>query len=155
MEIERKFLVADPVAAVAEAVGRHTISQGYLCRVPERTVRVRLRDGEGFITVKGRNHGAERQEWEYAVPLADVRGMLSLCEAPILHKTRYIVPASGGLKWEVDSFDAPCCGLWLAEIELPTADTPFDRPRWLGEEVTDDPRYYNSVLCHGGAERQH
>lgn len=148
-EIERKFLVTSD-AFVQEAVAWHEIEQGYISRVPEGTVRVRLRDGHGFLTVKGRNSGAVRSEWEYAVPAGDARAMLAeVCGGAVLRKTRYIVPASdGGLCWEVDVFHAPerVRGLMLAEIELPAPDTPFVRPGWLGREVTGEAAYYNSNL---------
>lgn len=122
------------------------IVQGYLCREPHRTVRIRIKGDKGFITVKGINHGAVRQEWEYEIAVADARQMLRLCMPPIIDKTRHLIPASGTLIWELDQFRSPRPGLWVAEIELPTPDTPFDHPDWLGEEVTGDPAYYNSNL---------
>lgn len=147
-EIERKFLVSGR-GFIDEAEASHTIEQGYVSRRPEGTVRVRVRDGRGFITVKGITAGVTRREWEYEVPEADAREMLAeVCDGAVLRKTRHIVPASGGLRWEVDVFHAPerVAGLILAEIELPAEDTPFERPAWLGREVSGDPAYYNSNL---------
>lgn len=141
-EIERKFLVKDgwqPTAAGTR------IAQGYLSAVPERTVRVRVRGGRGYLTVKGKNTGISRAEFEYEVPLADAEAMLQLCAQPLIEKTRYLVP-QGELCWEVDVFAGANTGLIVAEIELPTPDTPFARPAWLGAEVSADPRYYNSSL---------
>lgn len=143
-EIERKFLIASPADAIAAAQSHSAISQGYLSRDPERTVRVRLRDDRGFLTIKSKNHGAERGEWEYPIPADDARELLRLCPAPIIVKTRYLVP-TGPLVWEVDHFTSPR-DLWLAEVELPAADTPIDLPPWLGPEVTSNPQYYNSNL---------
>lgn len=145
LEIERKFLVTDGSFADS-AICSRSISQGYLNREPERTVRVRLCDGRGYLTVKTRNCGATRHEWEYEIPAADARAMLGACGG-VIEKTRYIVPAAeDGLKWEVDVFHGRHEGLVVAEIELPTEDTPFTLPPFIGREVTGDPRYYNSNL---------
>ena len=141
-EIERKFLVR--AGWQPEGTGGR-IAQGYLSAVPERTVRVRVRGERGYLTVKGKNNGISRAEFEYEVPLADAEAMLALCEQRLIEKTRYRVPA-GELCWEIDVFAGANAGLVVAEIELPTPDTPFARPDWLGAEVSDDPRYYNSSL---------
>ena len=141
-EIERKFRVQADWQPQGAGV---RIAQGYLCAVPERTVRVRVRGGRGYLTVKGKNEGISRAEFEYEVPLADAEAMLQLCEQPLIEKTRYLLP-QGELCWEVDVFAGANEGLIVAEIELPSPDTPFARPAWLGEEVSDDPRYYNSSL---------
>lgn len=143
-EIERKFLVVG-TSFVDRATASHTIAQGYLSTDPDRTVRVRILDDKGFITVKTRNSGAVRGEWEYEIPVADARELLPAC-LKTLEKTRYVVPAGDGLRWEVDVFAGRLDGLVLAEIELPEADTPFQKPGFIGEEVTGDPRYYNSNL---------
>lgn len=143
-EIERKFLVTD-TSYRALATGKAEIVQGYLSRVPERTVRVRLWNDEAFLTVKTRNVGITRNEWEYRIPAADAREMLKACEG-LLEKTRYIVPAGDGLKWEVDEFHGRHEGLTVAEIELPAEDCGFTKAGFVGEEVTGDPRYYNSNL---------
>lgn len=141
-EIERKFLVR--LGWKPDTEGSR-IAQGYLCSVPDRTVRVRVRGGKGYLTVKGKNDGIRRAEFEYEIPLADAEAMLALCEQPLIEKTRYLVP-QGELCWEVDVFAGANEGLTVAEIELPSEDTPFTRPDWLGEEVSGDPRYYNSSL---------
>lgn len=144
-EIERKFLVTGTAYRVL-AVKAREMAQGYICREPDSTVRVRVADGEGFITVKTRNHGATRNEWEYPIPAADARDMLAEACGPLVEKTRYVVPAGDGLNWEVDEFHGRLEGLVVAEIELPSEDTPFARPEFIGSEVTGDPRYYNSNL---------
>ena len=142
-EIEHKYLVTDD-SFLAMSSGSHHIMQGYLSRVPERVVRIRLRDDRGFITVKGRNQGDTRLEFEYEVPLDDARQMLTLCEGKIIEKTRYMVPF-GGFMWEVDRFTSPV-DMTVAEIELPSSDTAYPLPPFIGTNVTGDPRYYNSNL---------
>ena len=145
-EIERKFLVND-MSFLSHAVSKYEIAQGYLSTDPDATVRVRLSDKQAWLTVKSRNHGAVRGEWEYPVPLQEAAEMLAACcGSRKIEKTRYIVDAGNGLKWEVDVFHGRHEGLVMAEIELPEADTPFSRPAFIGREVTDDPAYYNSVL---------
>ncbi len=144
-EIERKFLVAnDGFRRLSTASVR--IRQGYLSPRPEATVRVRLKGDRGFLTVKGRNCGAVRSEWEYEVPAADAAAMLDICSGAIIDKVRHIVPGPDGLVWEVDEFASPCPGLIVAEVELPAADYPVVLPDWVGREVTGDPHYYNSAI---------
>lgn len=146
-EIERKFLVNSPDYRQA-AVKAIEMEQGYLSTLPKATVRVRISGERAFITVKGLNHGAERNEWEYEIPVSDARNMLEECSvSTIIKKTRYIVPAENGLKWEVDEFHGTHQGLVLAEIELPCADYSVNIPPYIGEEVTGDSRYYNSTLA--------
>ncbi len=141
-EIERKYLVKDD-SYRALATEAHHIRQAYLSTVPDATVRLRILDSQAFITVKGRNHGAERSEWEYEIPVADAEEMLAQCsQTPILDKTRY---RAG--RWEIDEFHGPLEGLVVAEIELEDADETFALPEFIGEEVTGDPRYYNSTLA--------
>lgn len=145
-EIERKFLTADS-SYRAEAISRHEIAQGYLSVNPDATVRVRIKDDEAYITVKSRNRGATRNEWEYRIDSSEARQMLdSCCQSRLITKTRYIVPAENGLKWEIDEFHGSLEGLVVAEIELPHEDTAFLRPPFIGEEVTGNPYYYNSSL---------
>ena len=147
VEIERKFLVKpswQPQSAGDE------IAQGYLSSVPERTVRVRIRGTKGYLTVKGKNGGADaakRAEFEYEIPITDAKAMLALCEPGVCEKVRYLVPASDGHTWEVDVFHKRNEGLVVAEVELGAEDEPFERPAWLGAEVTGDERYYNSSLA--------
>jgi len=141
-EIERKFLV-DDMSFMTLATGKHHICQGYLSRKP--TVRVRILDNRAFITVKSRNLGATRSEWEYEVPVADAREMMRLCTEDLIQKTRYIVPV-GNLTWEVDVFEGALSGLIVAEVELPDENTPVALPEFAGKEVTGNPAFYNSVL---------
>lgn len=145
-EIERKFLVKGDFKPFTTKEMR--ITQGYLSSVPERTVRVRIKGDKGFITIKGigNESGASRYEWEKEIPVSEVNELLKLCEAGVIDKTRFIVPEKGGLKFEVDEFYGDNEGLIVAEIELPSEETDFDRPDWLGEEVTGDSRFYNSML---------
>ena len=145
-EIERKFLViSDSYRTLS--VSADEIRQGYLSRNPDATVRVRLRGERGFLTVKSRNRGVARDEWEYEIPAADARDMLDrLCDGPVLSKTRYLVPGESGM-WEVDEFHGRLEGLVVAEIELTSADTVVSLPDFIGREVSDDPRYYNSNLA--------
>lgn len=144
-EIERKFLVKGDFKS--EAFKRTRITQGYLSSVPERTVRVRVKGDKGFITIKGigNESGASRFEWEKDIPVEEVRDLLKICEPGVIDKTRYLVK-NGDLTFEVDEFYGDNDGLTVAEIELPDEDTQFNRPAWLGEEVTGDVRFYNSML---------
>lgn len=144
-EIERKFLVKGDFKS--EAFKSTRITQGYLSSVPERTVRVRVKGDKGFITIKGigNESGAGRFEWEKEIPVEEVRDLLKICEPGVIDKTRYLVK-NGDLTFEVDEFYGDNDGLTVAEIELPDEDTQFNRPAWLGEEVTGDVRFYNSML---------
>lgn len=144
-EIERKFLVKNPTFRELSTTAIR-IKQGYLSRLPEATVRVRIAGDKAFLTVKGKNHGCVRDEWEYAVPVADAEAMLDRCaQGSVISKTRYIVP-DGAYNWEVDEFHGSNEGLVVAEIELPHAEATFNRPDFIGEEVTGNPSYYNSNL---------
>ena len=145
-EIEKKFLVTGDFKSLATKETR--ITQGYLSSVPERTVRARLKGKKGFLTIKGigNSTGASRYEWEREIPANEAKELLDICENGVIDKTRFIVPEKSGLKFEVDEFYGDNEGLTVAEIELPTEDHPFEKPSWLGEEVTGDPRYYNSML---------
>ncbi|MDO4319209.1 MAG: CYTH domain-containing protein [Bacteroidales bacterium] len=145
-EIERKFLVTSDAYRTL-SVSACEIRQGYLSRNPDATVRVRLMGDRGFLTVKSRNRGISRDEWEYEIPARDAVEMLDrLCDGPVLAKTRYIVPAESG-DWEIDEFHGRLEGLVLAEIELPAADIPVIIPDYIGREVSGDPQYYNSNLA--------
>ena len=143
-EIERKFLViGDAWRALAEGV---VYRQGYLSTDADRTLRVRTVGAKGYLTVKGITVGATRTEFEYEIPVADADAMLDeLCLRPIIEKTRHKIPFDG-LVWEVDVFAGDNDGLVVAEVELASEDQEFRRPDWIGEEVTDDPRYYNANL---------
>ena len=141
-EIERKFLVKDSWQPQSAGI---KIAQGYLSTVPERTVRVRIKGDKGYLTIKGKNVGVSRAEYEYEIPRQDAEEMLQLAEQPILVKTRYL-EQQGEFTWEVDVFAGENQGLVVAEIELPTEDAEFSRPAWLGQEVSGDVRYYNANL---------
>ena len=144
-EIEKKFLVAGEFKESAKKATR--ITQGYLSSVPERTVRVRVKGDKGYITVKGigNDSGASRFEWEKEIPVEDVRDLLKICEPGVIDKTRYLVKV-GTHTFEVDEFYGDNEGLTVAEVELSDENEAFDKPSWLGEEVTGDAKYYNSML---------
>lgn len=144
IEIERKFLLTgDGWRALGTPV---LLRQGYLSSHPERVVRVRVEGGQGTMTIKGCSQGATRGEWEYPIPLADANELLdTLCERPIIEKYRSRI-TFGGNVWEVDEFLGANQGLKFAEIELASEDQAFDKPEWIGEEVTHDARYFNSSL---------
>ncbi len=146
-EIERKFLVKSDDFR-REAVRKYEIRQGYLAREEGRSVRVRLRDEEGFLTIKGPSDtsGLSRFEWERSLTREDAEALLDQCLF-FVEKTRYIIPLSSDLFFEVDVFHGANEGLIIAEIELPSPDTTFDRPSWLGEEVTGKLKYYNTSLA--------
>lgn len=123
------------------------ITQGYLSSVPERTVRVRVKGDKGFITIKGIGNasGASRFEWEKEIPVEDVKALLEICEPGVIDKTRYLVKV-GTHTFEVDEFYGDNEGLTVAEVELSDENEAFDKPSWLGEEVTGNAKYYNSML---------
>jgi len=142
-EIERKFLVTGDAWRTGEC---SDYRQGYLSIDKQRTVRVRVAGDTAFLTVKGITEGATRAEYEYPIPVVDAQAMLeSLCLRPLIEKRRYRI-LHGGMTWEIDEFLGDNTGLIVAEIELETAQQPFDKPAWLGEEVTSDPRFYNANL---------
>lgn len=144
-EIERKFLVTGEYKSQAYAHSR--IAQGYICSARGRTVRVRVRDGRGYLTIKGASDasGISRYEWEKEIPPDEARDLLKLCEPGIIDKTRYLV-RSGRHIFEVDEFYGENEGLTVAEVELSSEDEPFVKPAFIGREVTGDIRYYNSQL---------
>ncbi len=144
-EIERKFLVNGDFKHFSKKSTR--ITQGYLSSVPERTVRVRIKGDKGFITIKGIGSasGASRYEWEKEIPVSEVDELLKICEPGVIDKTRYLVEA-GAHTFEVDEFYGDNDGLVVAEIELSSEDETFEKPQWLGQEVTGDAKYFNSML---------
>jgi len=143
-EIERKFLITGQ--AWRELATGTAYRQGYLSTVKERTVRVRTIDDKGFLTIKGITVGATRAEYEYEIPASEANEMLDdLCEQPIIEKNRYKVPLDD-LIWEIDEFNGVNAGLIVAEVELESEDQEFTKPEWIGEEVSNDPRYFNSNL---------
>jgi CYTH domain-containing protein len=143
LEIERKFLVAGDAWRAAPAVA---YAQGYLNRDPARTVRVRIAGDAAWLTIKGLTCGATRAEFDYAIPAEDAQALLALCDEAPVRKLRRVVEHAGA-RWEVDEFLDANAGLVVAEIELPAEDAPFERPPWLGAEVTHDGRYFNSALA--------
>ena len=146
-EIERKFLVKGDFKSLATKSTR--IIQGYLSSVPERTVRVRVKGDKGFITIKGigSQSGASRYEWEKEIPVEEVNELLKICEPGVIDKTRFLVPV-GKHTFEVDEFYGENEGLILAEVELSSEGESFETPNWIGQEVTGDARYYNSMLMN-------
>ena len=144
VEIERKFLLAgDDWRGLGQAV---LLRQGYLSSARERVVRVRIEGEQAMLTIKGANVGATRGEWEYPIPLADAAELLDgLCEQPLIEKVRHRIEHAG-MVWEVDEFLGANAGLVVAEIELASEDQPFDKPEWIGAEVSGDARYYNANL---------
>ena len=146
-EIERKYLVTSDCYKTV-AVARYHIRQGYISREKTGTVRIRITDNQAFLTIKGKpaaGHFA-RYEWEKEIPLQDAEELMLLCQGTIIDKTRWIIPDSHNLKWEIDEFHGKHTGLVLAEIELPNEEQSFEKPDFIGEEVTSDPRYYNANM---------
>lgn len=154
-EIERKFLVKSD-AFIAQATTSYEIMQGYLCKDPEKTIRVRIRDARAFLTIKSSllRDGIAKFEWEKEIDLSDAKELMKICLPGAISKTRYIIKVKGerleakgdSLKWEVDVFHGRLEGRVLAEIELSDEDEAFERPDWLGEEVTGQPQYYNANM---------
>lgn len=145
-EIERKFLVKDDsYRKMADSSSR--IRQGYICSIRGRTVRVRIRDAKGYLTIKGPSNasGTSRYEWEHELPLDEAEELMRLCEPGMIDKTRYLVKV-GNHTFEVDEFYGDNEGLVVAEVELKSEDEAFERPGFLGEEVTGQVKYYNSFL---------
>lgn len=148
LEIERKFLVTS-TAFKSEASHKNHIAQGYLNSNPERTVRVRVKGEIGFVTIKGKGNetGMSRFEWETEIALGDAKNLLKLCESGVIDKIRYEVEI-GNHTYEVDEFFGDNEGLIVAEIELKSEEESFEKPNWLGKEVTNDKRYYNAYLSN-------
>jgi Uncharacterized protein conserved in bacteria len=146
IEIERKFLIKGDFRPFA--IRKVSIVQGYLCAEPERTVRVRIKDDSAYLTIKGpgNENGFSRLEFEYEIPLEDGREMLKLSRQ-LIEKDRFLVP-SGNHTYEVDVFRGRHKGLIIAELELDSESESFEKPDWLGEEVTGDERYYNAYLAN-------
>lgn len=144
-EIERKFIVKGDFSR--DVCNSQRIVQGYICSQPGRTVRIRIRGEKGFLTIKGPSDdkGLSRYEFEQEIPLPDAEQLLTLCEPGVIDKVRHLVRA-GKHTWEVDVFHGANEGLVMAEIELASEDEPFEKPDWIGEEVSGDRRYYNSML---------
>ncbi len=146
LEIEKKFLLKnDDWRKLAQG---KEYRQGYLSSVKERTVRVRTIEDKGYLTIKGVSKGAARAEYEYVIPVDEARAMLeALCEKPLIEKKRFKIPYQG-LIWEVDEFWGENKGLIIAEAELASETQAFEKPEWIGEEVTHDSKYFNANLIH-------
>ena len=145
-EIERKFLVRNNSFKTL-ATAKKNISQGYLNTHPERTVRIRIADEKAFLTIKGKGNetGMTRFEWEKEIQVDEAKALLALCEKGVIEKTRFLIPA-GNHVFEVDEFYGENAGLVIAEIELSDENEAFEKPNWLGQEVTNDEKYYNAYL---------
>ena len=139
-------------AFLSQATAQYEIEQGYLCKDPEKTIRVRIRDERAFLTIKSSTlrEGIAKFEWEKEIDLADARELIQICLPGVISKTRYIIPApsykGSERKWEVDVFHGRKEGLVLAELEMGDEHEPFEKPEWLGEEVTGQPQYYNANM---------
>lgn len=146
IEIERKFLVKSPEFK-EQATGCSHFVQGYITSPPAKTVRVRIADDKAYLTIKGSGSasGMSRFEWEMEIPGKDALALLGICEGGVIEKDRYYVPFAGHT-FEVDEFFGDNEGLVMAEVELSSEDEAFEKPEWLGQEVTGDSRYYNSSL---------
>lgn len=148
MEIERKYLVTSD-SYKQMAVARYHICQGYISREKTGTVRIRITDDKAYLTIKGKpaaGHFA-RYEWEKEIDVQEAKELMQLCQGSIIDKTRWIIPAKeDGLKWEVDEFHGKHAGLTLAEIELTSEEQEVEKPDFVGEDVTSDPRYYNANM---------
>lgn len=145
-EIERKFLIEGDFRK--DVFQKKRITQGYFSTSPGRTVRIRISDDKGFITIKGGVHksGAGRYEWEKEIELDDAQELMGLCDSGVIEKTRYLIKC-GNHTFEVDEFYGDNDGLLVAEVELESPDEKFALPEWLGREVTHDNRYYNAMLA--------
>lgn len=143
-EREHKYLVCNDTWRERE-VSHIEITQGYLCRDPHTTVRVRLCGNDGFLTVKGITCGDTRDEFEYSIPYEDASEILKFCSGHVVRKIRHFVPFDG-LMWEIDEFLGPHAPLYIAEVELPEDMQSWPLPSFAGTDVTGDPRYYNSNL---------
>lgn len=146
-EIERKFLVTDNSYKQLATSSSHIV-QGYILSGGGRSVRVRLRDEQGFLTIKGpsRDGGLSRYEFEKEISADEARALFELCEPGLIDKRRWLVPAADGHTYEVDEFFGENAGLVVAEIELAATDEPFARAPFLGKELTGTRRYYNAAL---------
>jgi len=144
IEIERKFLI--DTGRLPPLQDGYTIKQGYIQTADHTAVRVRIRNTEAFLTIKGKSIGASRQEFEYPIPLQDAQDMLdTLCQSSTIEKMRYLVEHEGHT-WEIDVFEGSNKGLVVAEVELESEDEALSLPSWVTQEVTDDIKYFNSNL---------
>lgn len=145
LEIERKFLVDAKKLVKLKLTGGERISQGYLSTEANKVVRVRIKKNRGFLTIKSANIGIVRQEFEYEIPVNDAEEILKLCAPNLLKKVRYKIDYAGHV-WEIDIFEGRHAGLILAEVEINSLDEFVKIPDWVGEEVSNNPKYFNSNL---------
>ena len=146
IEIERKFLIdRDMWLKTRNVSSIEKIAQGYLSTENDITIRVRLKNDRGFLTIKGKSHGISRLEFEYEIPILDAKSLIDLCIPTPIIKTRYIEIFEGH-RWEVDEFERENFGLIIAEIELKSESEKFIKPPWIRDEISNDPRYFNSSL---------
>jgi adenylate cyclase len=145
-EIEHKYLVRKDLWYAVQKPEGVDIRQGYLLTDPDKTIRIRISGKDGFLTIKGASENASRAEYEYSIPLAEAEELLQLCTSHVIEKVRYRMEHAGKI-WEVDEFFGENEGLILAEIELRFTEEKYEKPAWVGEEVTSDPRYYNAYLA--------
>jgi adenylate cyclase len=151
IEIERKYTVNERIQDFLKTIpDGEEICQGYLNSTPERTVRVRIKGQKAYLTIKGKNEGISRMEFEYEIPLEDCRQLLEICEPFCIEKIRYTLNLDN-LIWELDVFKGRLDGLIIAEVELDDEYQIINLPDWIEKEVSDDPRYYNSNLAKTGA----
>ncbi|MBU8910275.1 MAG: CYTH domain-containing protein [Desulfobacterales bacterium] len=144
IETERKFLLRYLPSSLL--VNSTLIRQGYMTNKKDKVIRIRLTGDSAFLTVKGATRNASRKEYEYPIPQQDAKEMLQLfCKKPLIEKTRYQIEFKG-FEWVIDQFSGDNQGLVVAEIELDSIDQPFEKPDWIGKEVTHDLRYFNSNL---------
>ena len=146
LEVEHKYLIRKDLWYAVHKPDGIKIRQGYLLSDPGKTIRVRISGDNAFLTIKGPSVNASRVEFEYSIHAGEAEELLQLCTIPIIEKIRYRIEYVGKM-WEVDEFFVENEGLILAEIELSYPDEPYDKPAWIGEDVTSDPRYYNSYLA--------
>lgn len=144
-EIERKFLLHPDWKEQVKEIQAEEIRQGYLCTDPARTVRVRIKGEEAFLTIKGKTAGFSRPEFEYAIPKEEAEELLRMCSYPLIEKQRFTLKVENQV-WEIDEFFADNEGLVVAEAELEHEEQALQLPYWVKEEVTHDPRYYNAQL---------
>jgi CYTH domain-containing protein len=146
LEIEHKYLVRKDLWYAVHKPNGVNIRQGYLLSDPEKTIRIRIAETSAFLTIKGPTKNATRSEFEYPIPLGEAEVLIQLCTLPVIEKVRYRMEHAGKI-WEVDEFFGENEGLILAEIELIFAEEKYEKPAWVGDEVTNDPRYYNAYLA--------
>ena len=146
-EIEKKFLVINTIYRKLY-ISKEKITQAYLSKDPKRSVRIRINDKKGWITVKGKSFdkGLSRMEWESEIPIAVAKELLKICLPEPIIKTRFKIPLNKNLTIEVDEFSGHKKGLVLAEVELPSKNKTFKKPDWLGKEVTGIKKFYNSMM---------